>query len=179
LGEALPQLLQDLKLPPIAAVYSSPFLRCRQTAAGLSSKSLSIRVELGLGESVNENWYRSWAVPGTDGTWGYQKKEHPELGPETLHPAAQTPVQPLLDWKAAITDPATKERMDDDYVSKSSLEMPYSLRPPKFESFRMQRDRMAQTMTRLSNDLVNETIVLVSHGKKNRSSHCKRRFLSS
>jgi broad specificity phosphatase PhoE len=167
LGLALPEKLQTLNLPPIAAVYSSPFYRCRQTAVGLaqSNEQLQVQVELGLSESINENWFRSWAVQGTDGTWGYKKKDCPELDPETLHSASKEPVQPLLDWKKGPTDPVMGTLMDHDHVSKSSIETPYCLHPPKFESQQMQRNRMAVTLKQLSENHVNETIIMVSHGR--------------
>jgi broad specificity phosphatase PhoE len=167
LGLALPGILQELNLPPIVAIYSSPLLRCRQTGVGLatSNDDLKVCVELGLVESLNENFFRSWAVAGTDGTWGYKKKEQPVLDPETLHPLSKVPVQQsILNWKDANTDAATLGRVDQDFVSTTSIETPYSLHPPNFESFRMQRTRMADTMKQLAKLHVNETIVLVSHG---------------
>ena len=85
------------------------------------------------------------------------------MDPETLHSASKEPVQPLLDWKKGHTDPVTGTRMDHDYVSKSSVEAPYCLHPPKFESLRTQR--MAETLNQLSEDHVNETIIMVSHGR--------------
>jgi len=170
LGEALPGILEELQLPPIAAIYSSPFWRCRQTAVGLAIKTtdeLKIKVELGLSESMNENWYRSWAVPGTDGTWGYQKQEVPlaELDVASLHPAATQPAQRVLDWKLSPIDKSIQGKMDGNHTSKSSLDTPYSMHPPNFESFNMQRARMKDTLELLSVDHPNETTVLVSHGK--------------
>ena len=118
LGKPLQSILNSLSIPAsessttITCVYSSPFLRCRQTSAGiirgLSSsagavavgKLMKVKVEYGLSESLNESWYRSWSIPGTDGTWAYRKKDLPNPDIGTLHPAAQSAVQPLLlDWK--------------------------------------------------------------------------------
>jgi broad specificity phosphatase PhoE len=167
LGLALPGILQDFNLPPIGAIYSSPLVRCRQTGAGLavSNDDLKVRVELGLVESLNENFFRSWAVAGSDGTWGYKKKEQPVLDPETLHPASKVPVQEsILNWKASKTDEETLRRMDHGFASTTSIDTPYSLHPPNFESFRMQRSRMADTMQQLAQSHEDETIVLVSHG---------------
>jgi broad specificity phosphatase PhoE len=175
LGKALPQILEQHKLPPkVKSIYSSPFLRCRQTALGIAESITSdddddsntkVKVELGLAESINENWFRSWAVEGTDGTWGYLKKTMPELDPITLHPASQMPVQPLLDWQASGDETAASHPcMDPAHTSKSTLDTPYQLNPPKFESFKMQRTRMEQTLTQLSGDHIDETIVMVSHG---------------
>ena len=46
LGMALPTILQNLKLPSIAAVYSSPFHRCRQTAAELCASNEKLKVQV-------------------------------------------------------------------------------------------------------------------------------------
>jgi len=184
LGYALPKILKDQNLPPIAAIYSSPFLRCRQTSVGLIvgsqtaekeeedselGKNLKVQVELGLTESLNENWYRSWAVPGTDGTWGYQKQEKPltELDRSTLHPAAKDSVKNVLDWKLATSDDDDniREYMDFHHVSKSTIDTLYCMDPPKFESFKMQRGRMFNTMELLSDENNDKTIVMVSHGR--------------
>jgi broad specificity phosphatase PhoE len=168
LGTELPTMLSKLDLPPISNVYSSPFYRCRQTAAGLceSSASLKVKVELGLSESINQNWFRSWALEGTDGTWGFGKSEIPDandLEPKTLHPLSQQPVQPLLNWKDGPTNEELEPKMDKNYESKSSITEKYSLRPPIFENHKIQQRRMHETLNLLiASD--NNTIVLVSHG---------------
>lgn len=186
LGKALPMILSELGLPPIKNVYSSPFHRCRQTAAGLcefssssSSSSLKVRVEVGLVESLNQNWFRSWALQGTDGTWGFGKEtiaDPNDLDPKTLHPLSQQPVQALLDWKQGTTDHELQAKMDDTYKSRTSIDQPYSLRPPLFENYKIQRRRMHETLQLLSslsdesdddndnNNSSSNTIVLVSHG---------------
>ena len=186
LGQHLPTQLTKLQLPPLSRVYSSPFLRCRQTALGIAQTSPlmsnvstdsnsvnqdlpeKIRVELGLAESINENWFRSWAIPGADGTWGYMKKQRPTVDHTTVHPASKQPVHPLLDWKATLSDPTlswVNERTDKHYLSKSSIDIPFQFFPPRFESFNMQRKRMEQTLNLLSEHHVDETFVIVSHGK--------------
>ena len=207
LGAALEgKILPELGLPPIGAVYTSPFLRCRQTAAGIiqgasssvdcensdaDKKNLKVRVELGLSESMNENWYRSWSLPGTDGTWGYKKQEMPHIDPirDKMDPRALQPVETHLDWKECSTVDThgiLDGMMDHDHQSRTSLGGDYSFadNPPKLESFRTQRDRMANAMNLLSNehcrrttagtdddqiyrdnnDEDETTIVLVSHG---------------
>lgn len=197
LGAALEaSFLPELGLPPIGGIYSSPFLRCRQTAAGIvqgmssvSSKSLEnsstlkVRVELGLAESINENWYRSWSLPGADGTWGYKKKEIPlqDLPMDQIDPRALQPVGNLLDWKESTPDTngIVNRMTDHEYEPLTSLRGEYSFlgNPCKLESFSTQRQRMANTMNLLSDKhrkheatstegigTEDETIILVSHG---------------
>lgn len=188
LGKELPKILSDLKLPSskIDAVYSSPFYRCRQTAAGIISGEAEgseiireakkkVCVEIGLSESINQNWYRSWAISGTDGTWGYNK-EHDinTFAVNDLHPASKEPIQlsPILNWKSIDKD-ETLTMIDDAYVSKSKIETPYILFPePKFENYETQRNRMLQTLEQLTSDTNDDNhsnnvkvIVMVSHGK--------------
>ena len=175
LGTALKEkILPEMRMAPIAAVYTSPFLRCRQTAAGIiggmssvvvndennsgsdgngtAKSSLKVRVELGLSESMNENWFRSWSLPGADGTWGY-KKEVP-LNQFEVDPRALQPAETLLNWKDSTADThrVLDGLMDQEYQSRTSIGGDYSLAedPPKLESFRIQRDRMSKTMNLLA-----------------------------
>mmetsp|Transcript_50051 Transcript_50051/g.121266 ORF Transcript_50051/g.121266 Transcript_50051/m.121266 type:complete len:759 (+) Transcript_50051:57-2333(+) len=223
LGKSLHSILKPLSIPTeasknITSVYSSPFLRCRQTSAGiiqgLSSSGavantedageddkpppppspilpskydlehLKVKVEYGLSESLNESWYRSWSIAGTDGTWAYRKKDLPNPELETLHPAAQSAVQPLLlDWKNKTNnngqqrdtndmeidddnegDASLQSYMDLDHESITTIDVPYSYATKTFESFKTQRRRMHDTMNTLAKHHPGETIILVSHG---------------
>eukprot|EP01062_Namystynia_karyoxenos_P026863 TRINITY_DN20748_c0_g1_i1.p1 TRINITY_DN20748_c0_g1~~TRINITY_DN20748_c0_g1_i1.p1 ORF type:complete len:311 (+),score=90.88 TRINITY_DN20748_c0_g1_i1:73-933(+) len=53
-------------------VFSSPFCRCVQTAVEIARELEipEVLVEEGLSESMIEAWFRSWAVPGANSTWG-------------------------------------------------------------------------------------------------------------
>merc|ERR1712183_796084 len=78
---------------------------------------------------------------------------------------------PILNWKN-IGDDETLSMMDDGYVSKSKIEVPYTLYPKRrFENYKDQKKRMLKTLTQLSissdDDLHSnnaKVIVLVSHG---------------
>lgn len=240
LGVALQRtVLDEWGLPPIGGIYSSPFLRCRQTASGIvkghsgqnkkfgsvdsinnneeddntttasssssssssvpqnrqpfssptTSYPLLVRVELGLSESINENWYRSWALPESDGTWGYKKKEIPYPESNTMHPDSIGSIMGtnIMNWKdcpdndmvqhyhhrdSVPTDNDNKDGdetvtstiMDYNYQSVTSLGGDFSYHPNRFESKKMQRSRMEETMSVLSDQHIDETIVLVSHG---------------
>jgi broad specificity phosphatase PhoE len=194
---------------PVTAVYTSPLLRCRQTACEIrrginlalsrprprlipdepprarsgsssvggvsdmridrvvsSSTVAKVRVEDGLMESLNRNWYNSWALPGSDGTWGYRMPPHQYQRlriPDDLHPAACLPVQSsiLPRWKSAI-DPSYSHELDGAYESISRIVSPYALHPPRFESRREQQKRMRETIELLAQP--GRTIVAVSHG---------------
>ena len=159
---------------------------------GTTSKndSLQVCVEYGLSESFNENFYRSWSLPDSDSTWGYKRKELPlqVIDPSTLHPISTQPVQQLLqvtmeyngngnDYDENNDDNDTttvtngdntiniKDWIDTSYISKTNITTPYSLHPPNFESFKMQRQRMEDTLNELSKThFDNEAFIMVSHG---------------
>ena len=191
LGQQLARETQRLQIAPISYIYSSPFLRCLQTAVSIQGAAAAtaaateppmnippVRVELGLAESINENWYRSWSLPGANGTWGYcppdvpTKKQH-VIDPETLHPAAKQPIQTLLDWKRALqdnnsTDNNSKiistESLDMTYTSQTTIDTPYTFHPRRLESRRDQQQRMLQVVEIVSQEHPGQTVVLVSHG---------------
>ena len=163
LGRHLAAELEKLNLPQISEIYSSPLLRCRETAIGARSglvsevESLPIRVEPGLVESINEPWYRSWALPGSDGTWGFYIDDKKAYDPEMIHSLAKQPVQALLEeWKS-------DDRLDLAYVPKTSVLKPYCFNPPLFETNIQQRSRMKDVVAAVS-ETRGKSVLLVSHG---------------
>jgi broad specificity phosphatase PhoE len=167
LGRHLHAELVRRRLPPISAIYTSPFLRCRQTAvsaylgiteAAGESEPLpeKVRVEPGLAESINEQWYRSWSLPGSNGTWGFRLNGFKTYDPDTLHPLAKRPVQPLLEnWK-------NDETVDTSYQPKTAITEPYCFHPTHLETRQDQRRRMVQTLEAVSE--TGKTVMVVSHG---------------
>jgi broad specificity phosphatase PhoE len=193
LGEHICEKLQELGLPRIAEVYSSPLLRCRQTACKaadvLNSKTdkdshMKVRVEFGLTESLNQSWYRSWALLHlSDTTWGFvppgPKRELDEYEPHELHPSSQIPAEQLLDWKSVLThsisddDLASNAKLldlqDMDYVSSTRIEKKFALKPTcLLESKREQEDRMYSVLKDKVEHCIKEgltrTLLMVSHG---------------
>lgn len=177
LGRHLASELKRLGYPSASTIYSSPLLRCRQTAAGVrlglgqlstpstlaSSESdvnptseLPICVEIGLMESIDEDWYRSWSLPGSDGTWGYRINRQSDYEPQSIHPMALQPIQSLLhDWKM-------DEKIDQSYESKSTLSKLYCFYPAVLETRDEQRSRMVHVANSVNR--AGRTILLVSHG---------------
>lgn len=165
MGKHLAAELEILKCPPVSAIYTSPFLRCRQTSVeaqqglrSISNASPPVRVELGLAESINEQWYRSWSLPGSDGTWGFcAGKGDKTHDPETLHSLAKQQVQTLLeDWR-------TDESLDLTYPTKTSITEPYCFHPAYLETSEQQRWRMRQVVESVGSAM-GQTVLLVSHG---------------
>ena len=67
--------LVERDFPPVTRVFASPFIRTVETAEE-ACKVLgidTIHVENGMVEALCEEWFRSWAVPGADTTWGGPK----------------------------------------------------------------------------------------------------------
>ena len=205
LGHHLSKKLFELKLPDVACVYSSPFLRCRQTAcqaiealnngddndATITTTTdiipLKVQVELGLSESLNESWYRSWALPRADGTRGFVPPEDRERGKkrrhlhefhdEELHPSSKVPAQGLLEWKDVVAhslheqDAKCNELLiklqDTVYESSTVIVPPFALRPKVLlETKKEQEERMHSVLANKAADMTakNQTLLIVSHG---------------
>ena len=75
MGTAAAAHCRRLGLPPVTRIITSPMLRCGQTATAAAEAIgvTSLVVEPGLAETMCEQWYRSWGVPGADSTWGGPK----------------------------------------------------------------------------------------------------------
>ena len=193
IGQHLPTKLQELGLPPVTAVFTSPFLRCRQTACQAveeinhnSTATVKVQIEHGLTESLNQSWYRSWSLPGSDTTWGFSPKGTPrrelhEYSGEELHPSSIVPVQRILNWKDVEThdvhavDIASNrllaKHQDLDYESTTSIEKEFSLKPKVIlETKEEQEDRMYQVLEKKVLELssnsadTSQTFMVVSHG---------------
>ena len=176
LGRYLYNVLKERDLPPLGlSVYSSPLLRCRSTAAAAiegyqeqeSSSSSSeptrrVRVEEGLIETINQDWYRSWALPSSDGTWGHRERdEHGNTIDPTkaeLHPAAQSPIQDMvLDWK---TTTENEDWMDYDYESTTRITTEHCW--GLWETRPDLQERMARVLSTVAKP--GECTLLLSHG---------------
>lgn len=104
LGDNVKKTLRDMNIPPVARVYSSPFQRCRETAVAANKSfefSPTVKVEYALSESLNEQWYRSWALPTSNGAWGYKERdttsgETLRVNLDTLHWAALQPAAAII-----------------------------------------------------------------------------------
>jgi broad specificity phosphatase PhoE len=193
MGEHLFEKIQELGLPCISAVYSSPLLRCRQTACqaidALNSKTesdyhLKVRVELGLTESLNQSWYRAWAlIQLSDTTWGFvppgPSRELHEYETHELHPSSQMPAEKILDWKNVMTvslcdiDKVSNAKLlelhDMDYHSSTRIEKEFALKPTcLLETNKEQEDRMYQVLKEKVLSCIKEgvtrTLLMVSHG---------------
>jgi hypothetical protein len=65
----------------------------------------SLKIEPGLAETMSEDWYRSWAVPGADSTWGGPVgcTEGTPVEVASLHAAALRPASDIYDGTDALS----------------------------------------------------------------------------
>ena len=161
LGDCLKQCIDDLNLPPLSQVYSSPFQRCRETAVAANAafaESPPVKVEYGLAESLSEPWYRSWSLPTSNGSWGYtEQDESGQVLPvnlDTLHKAALFPAT------AIIAPSCPVDGMDTQHKSITNIHKVYCW--GSFESNHDQRKRMKSVVAAVAKP--DQTVVLVSHG---------------
>ena len=81
-GARIKELLESHSLPLPTSAFTSPMLRCVETLSAVLTHFPAVkdmRIEHGLTESCNLDWYRSWSLPSSDSTWGGPRgvKEEP------------------------------------------------------------------------------------------------------
>jgi broad specificity phosphatase PhoE len=188
LGMAIGRHCLALGLPPVTRVYCSPLLRCAQTAAAacdILGPELRVCVEPALRETAGEDWFRSWAVEGADGTWGGPEGCRAGVQPTSLRPEAKIPSDGAAhDWLCADTA-VLRERLSTAEAGTDGRPglmvsaaarlveeyVPYSFSEPMgahcwgaFESEEMQVARLGRWFDHIATLYPEETILLVSHG---------------
>ena len=191
LGRAIKRRCAELGLPPLTRVFCSPLVRCVQTAAALcdtldpptdGEPSLRICVEPSLRETSGEDWFRSWAVPGANGTWGGPETCRAGVEPASLRPEAETPSNgSRWDWLTPDTPELTRrvESAEAGSIARAAARLdagyqPFSFGSPmggdegfswgSFESEEMQVARLGRFFDHVSAAYPTETVLLVSHG---------------
>jgi hypothetical protein len=114
-----------------------------------------ICVEPALTEGMLEHWYRSWAVPGADSTWGgpvHARVGTPLPSDDLLHPAAHTPAAELLLTPAEAEAALRASGVSRVRVSREYERLPGHLgkRWPNFETEDELAARMHATLTSLA-----------------------------
>ena len=160
---------RGISLPKLC--YTSPLQRCGQTicqaAGGLACGLSSMRIEAGLVESSGEDWYRSWAVPGADSTWGGPAgcKSGVAVAETELHPAALQPAMSLLNSPEAMEDKCAgcepQLSVDRDYMQLGSMVM-YNWSRMETEGETAQR--LKRTAEQLLHAAQGNTVLVCTHG---------------
>merc|ERR1712232_633434 len=120
-AKRLSEFLLSVGIPAPTRIFTSPLVRCVQTANFVAEEFAveSLLVEGGLVETICEAWMRQWALPDADSTWGgppggsmpkdqaYMYSETmvgPPIEKERLHPSAITGTKVLLRTAAELKD---------------------------------------------------------------------------
>ena len=176
LGTGLAAHLRRLGRRPVDRIISSPLLRCVQTAAAAAAElgMGEISVEPALTEGMLEHWYRSWAVPGADSTWG--GPAHARMGTPSpprgeLHPASHQPAFELLMSAEEAEEALRAGGGEGGYLGvrvsrtyRALAGFPLDRRWGAFESEEELSERMHQVLTALARRYPSETLLLCSHG---------------
>jgi len=95
-------MLIENGLPPVSRALSSPFVRCVDTcsrAAIASGYPGKLCIEPAIAETVCDEWYYSWAIPGADANWAgpsHCRVGNRKVPLDKMHPAALRPVGTLF-----------------------------------------------------------------------------------
>jgi hypothetical protein len=156
-----------------------------QTAAaacdglGGEAEGLQICVEPSLRETAGEDWYRSWAVDGADGTWGGPEGCRAGTEPTALRPEARMPSSGAAhDWLCPDLATLLERLASAETGSPASAAgrliagyVPFSFGMPMgehcwgmFESEAQQEARLGRWLDHVAAAHPHETVLLVSHG---------------
>ena len=158
-------------LKPVSSIVSSPLLRCIETAAAIA-KALGIKrvsIEPRLAETMCEEWYRSWATPGADSSWG-----GPEMGTamdrSQLHPASVGPASACHSTATTIECLRRAHSLSDlgrqvEVVDTTPPPPPFAYTWGEFETEAAQAGRMREVAeSQLPASTSAGSVLLVSHG---------------
>ena len=161
LGRSLtPERLKSMGLLPVTRILTSPLIRTIQTAVS-TADGMTIRppvaIENGLSELMTIDWYKSWALSHSDGSWGGPRGMDNRIFSDThLHPSSVLPASNL---------PRTPDQLKHMYgVEKSYTGIPFpSADVHNVESRRFSVARVLTAISAATSLFPNETILLVTH----------------
>ncbi|CAE7695642.1 FKBP62, partial [Symbiodinium sp. CCMP2456] len=175
----LRQVLQGAGIPMPTQIFTSPLVRCVETADFVAKEFgvSSLQVENGLAESIYEAWMRQWAVPGANSKWGGppgcaipqerqgmdpRRLRGPEVPHPELRPEALSGPETLLSTAAELQK-AGWSRVDGKSQSVVLLhDKGYCW--DNFEIHEEVVERLVSVARRRALEHSGETVVLVSHG---------------
>eukprot|EP01065_Artemidia_motanka_P032265 TRINITY_DN39288_c0_g1_i1.p1 TRINITY_DN39288_c0_g1~~TRINITY_DN39288_c0_g1_i1.p1 ORF type:complete len:300 (+),score=72.94 TRINITY_DN39288_c0_g1_i1:69-902(+) len=159
----LPEKLSELGVSPVKRIYSSPFLRCVQTAAEFA-KVLGIdqiMIEEGVAESCHEGWARQWGVPGANTKWGGPPgcTRGVPVAEADLHPLVFEPLKALMSPRE-LREHVPLVNADHETFMRW---VPPSVRWGQWETLENIGARVSETVAARFFDRPDETAVFVSH----------------
>ena len=166
LGERMAADLEARGLPRATKVFASPFVRTVETAEevcgalGLDK----IHVEHGVVEALSDPWFRSWAVPGADATWGGPPhcRDGIPVAPADLHPLAKQGPRAWVHTTEELKVVASP-LVDVTYAPHHDL-LSRTITWEEPETKAVQAQRCSQTVRGLGAKHAGETIVFLTHG---------------
>ena len=176
LGSGIRGHLRRMGRRPITKIISSPLLRCVQTAAAAAEQLGvgEICVEPELTEGMLEAWYRSWAVPGADSTWG--GPQHSRVGTPfpahtDVHPLAHRPGEALLFTPEMAAEALTSmgvrvgvSRTYEPIQRRLNCSKRLNWRWRDFETDESLAERMGTALNAIASKYPGESILCCSHG---------------
>eukprot|EP00756_Hemistasia_phaeocysticola_P066058 Hpha_TRINITY_DN8976_c0_g1::TRINITY_DN8976_c0_g1_i1::g.80919::m.80919 len=160
--------LEEWGLLPPTLVFSSPFLRCAETAVSVAKilppGSRRVRIEPGLSERMDEKWFRSWAVPGANSKYGGPPhcSFGVEVADEDLHRRARDTPQDLLFDAAGLAGVVKEEGvMDTEHRPLTAYDT--SITWGSWDSNARVAERHVECIRKLREAYPGQTIVLVGH----------------
>ncbi len=172
--------LSSRRLPEPTYVFSSPLLRCVQTASRVARHfgAGQVRIEEGLVETVCEPWMRQWAVPDADANWGGPASSR--MSEKAMHAHAKVVQGPAVDqsrvrveargslsvlYRTASDFEEFEGLVGVDQNHESHVSMRTKLyRWGHFESKEQVIERLAETVRARTLEHPGETLIFVSHG---------------
>mmetsp|Transcript_4994 Transcript_4994/g.8669 ORF Transcript_4994/g.8669 Transcript_4994/m.8669 type:complete len:266 (-) Transcript_4994:909-1706(-) len=158
------EITRDHGVPKPTRVYCSPFTRCVETAAEIANELgvVELRVEYGLAEDLCENFFRSWCLPESNGSWGGPNRGTAVDADTKMHPKA------LEDFGELILNPATLKDLvsplvDTEYAPFHTLQGK-GFKWGNCEEREALVDRLRAVCAHLHQQAKEESIVLVTHG---------------
>jgi broad specificity phosphatase PhoE len=167
-GEHIQKLLENYGLPPVTRAFSSPLVRCVETAI-LASRSANhqskVASEPALAEGGSMEWYYSWGIPGANGTWGGPRQcrtNEVEVPRDLAHRAALQPAGELF-----LSAPELQSRFGDDiildarpFLGAEGLKYNWDLPEPRDET----KARVGNFAQHCHETYPGETVLLCAHG---------------
>jgi len=154
--------------PAVTRVFTSPLTRCVQTAHEVCQAlgpDVKLHVEPGLMEWSCDAWYASWAIAGTDGTWGGAKhlgsRKQRLLAPverEEAHNCLSTLLKSPEELYRSVSD-----RIEQSYTPLTDLSV-LGITAKKPERWAQMLRRTHATMHGLVARYPGESLLVVTHG---------------
>ena len=139
-------------------------MQTASTAAASLSVTNGIGVEPGLAETMCEEWYRSWAIPGSCAKWGDKKDEtfeDRELHPAALGRASGTHRTATELAEIEIGPDGNKIVMDETYNSPHAGTFGFNWHHSETED--ECKERMREVVERVHAETPG-SVLLISHG---------------